>query len=47
MVRIEAGQDCGCFARPVAVSHWHTAVNAGGALAGLVALAWPGGFAGR
>jgi len=43
MVRREAGQDCGCFARPVAVSHWHTAVNAGCALAGLVALAWPGG----
>jgi hypothetical protein len=43
MVRIEAGQDCGCFARPVAVSHWHTAVNAGCALAGLVALAVPGG----
>ncbi len=42
MVRREAGQDCGCFARPVAVSHWHTVVNAGCALAGLVALAWPG-----
>gem|GEM_PF-2983166 len=43
MVRREAGQDCGCFARPVAVSHWHTAVNAGCALAGLAALIWPGG----
>jgi len=42
MVRIEAGQDCGCFARPVAVTHWHTAVNAGCAVAGLLGIGWPG-----
>lgn len=43
MVRRESGQDCGCFARPVAVSHWHTAVNAGCALIGLLALLMPAG----
>lgn len=41
MMRIESGQDCGCFARPVAVSHWHTAVNLGCMLAGLAALLAP------
>jgi hypothetical protein len=43
MMRIESGQDCGCFARPVPVSHWHTAVNSGCALAGLIALVQPAG----
>ena len=41
MMRIESGQDCGCFAKPVAVSHWHTAVNLSCMLAGLIALAVP------
>jgi Methylamine utilisation protein MauE len=41
MMRIESGQDCGCFAKPVAVSHWHTAVNLSCMLAGLVALLAP------
>lgn len=41
MMSIESGQDCGCFAKPVAVSHWHTAVNLSCMLAGLVALAAP------
>lgn len=41
MMGIESGQDCGCFAKPVPVSHWHTAVNSGCALIGLVALARP------
>lgn len=41
MMRIESGQDCGCFSRPVAVSHWHTAVNLSCMLAGLVALVAP------
>ncbi len=43
MMAIESGQDCGCFAKPVAVSHWHTAVNLCCALAGLIALARPDG----
>ncbi|MEO7262016.1 MAG: MauE/DoxX family redox-associated membrane protein [Jatrophihabitantaceae bacterium] len=43
MMSIESGQDCGCFAKPVAVSHWHTAVNLSCALAGLIALAQPTG----
>jgi len=43
MMSIESGQDCGCFAKPVAVSHWHTAVNVGCALAGLLALVRPAG----
>jgi len=41
MMMIESGQDCGCFAKPVAVSHWHTGVNLGCALAGLLAVLWP------
>lgn len=41
MMSIESGQDCGCFAKPVAVSHWHTAVNLSCMLAGLIALAVP------
>ena len=41
MVSIESGQDCGCFARPVPVSHWHTAVNLSCMLAGLVAAVLP------
>jgi hypothetical protein len=41
MMSIESGQDCGCFAKPVAVSHWHTAVNLSCMLAGLVALFAP------
>jgi hypothetical protein len=43
MMSISSGQDCGCFARPVAVSHWHTAVNLSCALAGLIALVQPAG----
>jgi hypothetical protein len=43
MMVIESGQDCGCFAKPVAVSHWHTAVNLSCALAGLIALVQPSG----
>jgi hypothetical protein len=43
MMRIESGQDCGCFAKPVAVSHWHTAVNLSCALAGLIAVVQPAG----
>ena len=43
MVRVESGQDCGCFAQPVAVSHWHTAVNLCCMLAGLTALVTPAG----
>jgi hypothetical protein len=43
MMSIESGQDCACFARPVAVSHWHTAVNLSCALAGLIALFQPAG----
>jgi hypothetical protein len=43
MMRIESGQDCGCFAKPVPVSHWHTVVNSGCALAGLIALIQPAG----
>lgn len=43
MMSIESGQDCGCFAKPVAVSHWHTAVNLSCALAGLIALVQPAG----
>lgn len=43
MMGIESGQDCGCFAKPVAVSHWHTAVNLSCALAGLIALIQPAG----
>jgi hypothetical protein len=43
MMSIESGQDCGCFAKPVAVSHWHTAVNLSCMLAGLVALLAPAG----
>jgi uncharacterized membrane protein len=41
MMSIESGQDCGCFTKPVPVSHWHTAVNLSCMLAGLVALAAP------
>ena len=41
MMSIESGQDCGCFAKPVAVSHWHTAVNVGCMVAGLLALVIP------
>lgn len=41
MMSIESGQDCGCFAKPVAVSHWHTAVNLSCMLAGVVALIAP------
>lgn len=48
MMRIESGQDCGCFAKPVPVSHWHTVVNSGCALVGLIALIQPAGtLAGR
>lgn len=43
MMSIESGQDCGCFARPVPVSHWHTAVNLACMLAGVVALVAPAG----
>ena len=43
MMRIESGQDCGCFAKPVPVSHWHTAVNLGCAAAGLIAIFRPAG----
>lgn len=43
MMHIESGQDCGCFAKPVPVSHWHTVVNAGCALTGLIALLRPPG----
>ena len=43
MMSIESGQDCGCFAKPVAVSHWHTAVNLSCMLVGLIALAAPSG----
>jgi len=43
MMAIESGQDCGCFAKPVPVSHWHTAVNSGCALIGLIALVQPPG----
>lgn len=43
MMRIESGQDCGCFAKPVPVSHWHTGVNLGCAAAGLIALVQPAG----
>jgi hypothetical protein len=41
MVSIESGQDCGCFTRPVAVTHWHTAVNLCCLLAGLAAAVRP------
>lgn len=41
MMRIESGQDCGCFARPVAVTHWHTAVNLSCMLAGLAGILLP------
>lgn len=43
MMSIESGQDCACFAKPVAVSHWHTAVNLSCMLAGVVALIAPAG----
>jgi hypothetical protein len=43
MMRIESGQDCGCFAKPVAVSHWHTGVNLSCAAAGLIAVFEPAG----
>ena len=43
MVSIESGQDCGCFSKPVPVSHWHTGVNLSFALAGLIALVRPPG----
>lgn len=43
MMAIESGQDCGCFAKPVPVSHWHTVVNSGCALAGLIAFIRPSG----
>ena len=41
MVAAEAGQDCGCFARPAPVSHCHTAVNAIGAAFGVAGLLAP------
>jgi len=41
MVAAEVGQDCGCFARPAPVSHWHTAVNAIAAGFGVAGLAVP------
>jgi hypothetical protein len=41
MMSIESGQDCGCFAKPAPVSHWHTAVNLSCMLAGLIALVAP------
>ncbi|HEX2902232.1 MAG TPA: MauE/DoxX family redox-associated membrane protein [Jatrophihabitans sp.] len=41
MVMLERGQDCGCFAKPTPISHWHTAVNAGFALVGLAVLVQP------
>lgn len=41
MVRLDRGQDCGCFARPTPISHWHTAVNLGLALVGAVGLIRP------
>ncbi|MEO7261074.1 MAG: MauE/DoxX family redox-associated membrane protein [Jatrophihabitantaceae bacterium] len=43
MMSLESGQDCGCFSKPAPVSHWHTAVNLGCALAGLLALVRPPG----
>ncbi|HTZ45921.1 MAG TPA: MauE/DoxX family redox-associated membrane protein [Jatrophihabitans sp.] len=41
MVAVEAGQDCGCFAKPSPVTHWHTGVNLAAALAGLAGLVRP------
>lgn len=41
MVSVERGQDCGCFAKPTPVSHWHTAVNLSAALVGAIGLIWP------
>ncbi len=37
------GPDCGCFGKPSPLTHWHTAVNAGFALIGTVAIRWPPG----
>jgi len=42
MVRVERGQDCGCFGRPTPVTHWHTAVNLVAAVVGAISLIWPG-----
>lgn len=41
MVRVDRGQDCGCFAKPTPISHWHTVVNAAMALVGLVTAVHP------
>jgi hypothetical protein len=39
IMTVATGQDCGCFGAPTAMTHWHTAVNVGFALAGVVAIA--------
>jgi hypothetical protein len=43
LVSVEAGQDCGCFARPSPITHWHTGVNLGFAIAGAVGALFPSG----
>lgn len=52
MIAVDRGQDCGCFGTPSPISHWHTAVNAGAAVAGLVGVirpapSWPHELADR
>ncbi len=40
---VARGADCGCFGRPSRISHWHTAVNLGYLLVGVVGMYRPVG----
>jgi uncharacterized membrane protein len=41
LMTVARGADCGCFGRPSRISHWHTVVNVGFLLTGLVGLYRP------
>jgi len=41
LMAVARGADCGCFGRPSRISHWHTAINLGYLLAGLIGLYRP------
>ncbi|HEX4726888.1 MAG TPA: MauE/DoxX family redox-associated membrane protein [Jatrophihabitans sp.] len=43
LMTVARGADCGCFGRPSRISHWHTAINLGYLLTGLVGLYRPAG----
>jgi hypothetical protein len=41
MMAVAAGQDCGCFAGPSGITHWHTGVNVAYAVACLLGVLAP------